>query len=280
MQKRSPGIPGIIQTIRKLLIVASFLLVFGLVLFPGNQHVAHAVNTPAGCPGGGAGPVAPGIDCNNQSTWPGATPAPSPVALRATCGEATNPNYRIISQDGGSFVKFLCQGADPGRNIIEVIIERGADWLVNLSTVFFAVIIMLSVVGMGVSGASPEAIKSSKRRIVSAVTSIAAFWTARIILTITGVTGDNKILGVDVTVFNKDTIPALMIALVQHLQFVGGALSIITIIVAGIRFMTSQGNPNAIAQARKLIAYAVLTLLIVGSGTLIFSLLGVIIKGA
>lgn len=267
----------IYRSANSLVIALLTILAFISVLTPANQRIAFAATTPAGCPGGPAGPTAPGINCNDQSTW--TTPVAT-TPLRASCGEATNPSYRIISQDSGSFIKFLCEGADPNRNIIEVIVERGADWLVNMSTVFFAVIIMLSVVGMGASGASPEAIKASKKRITSAVISIAAFWTARIFLTLTGIV-DGKFLGVDVKAgFNKDTIPALMIALVQYLQFIGGALSVIVIIIAGIRFMTSQGNPNAIAQAKKLIAYAVVTLLIVGSGTLVFSLLGVIIKGS
>ena len=210
-------------------------------------------------------------------------------AADVKCSDINNPD---VTSSGG-FVQMLCSmpSSNPNANVISVLIETGANWLTGLLTIFFGVVVVASVVSIGASGASPEGIKSAKKRITNAVVSIVLFWTARIVLDLTGITS-GKILGVSVNQgydangnpmsnsgFNIGTFLKIFSSVLGFLQFVGGAISVIVIIIAGIRFMTSQGQPNAIAQAKKMIAYAVFTLIAVGSAQLLINIIGIFIKG-
>lgn len=47
------------------------------------------------------------------------------------------------------------------------------------------------------------------------------------------------------------------------LSFVAGAIAVIMVIIAGTRFMTSQGDPGKVAGARSAVIYAVIGILIV-----------------
>ena len=193
------------------------------------------------------------------------------------CSDINNPD--ITSSNG--FIRSLCSmpSSNPNANVISVLIETGANWLTGILTIFFGVIIVASVVSIGAAGASPDGIRSAKKRITNAVVSIVLFWTARIVLDLTGITSGN-FLGVNVaTGFNYDTVIEILGKIMQFLSFVGGAISVIVIIIAGIRFMTSQGQPNAIAQSKKMIAYAIFTLIAVGSAQLLINIIGIFIKG-
>ena len=57
---------------------------------------------------------------------------------------------------------------------------------------------------------------------------------------------------------------------VQHalsLAFgLGGALALLVIVIAGLRFITSQGEPQAVAKARNTILYALVGLVICATG--------------
>lgn len=187
----------------------------------------------------------------------------------------------IVSNNG--FIAFLCGNKGTSgdtRNAVVVIIENIATYVLGISTYIFAVMIILGVVQMGVAGGSPGGIQSAKNRITLAVTSIAFMWLGRLFLDLTGVTGGN-FLGVPVSSgFNKDTIPLIIAAFMQYLTFIGGALSVTFIIIGGIRMMTSAGNPNGLKQAGKIITYAVISLVAIGSLNLIFQLISLVITGS
>lgn len=55
---------------------------------------------------------------------------------------------------------------------------------------------------------------------------------------------------------------ALMTILIQILTFIVGLAAVITIIIAGLRMITSSGDPNTVATARRAILYAVVGLAI------------------
>lgn len=190
-------------------------------------------------------------------------------------GEDVTP---FISNDG--FVKQLCSGNNiAGRSAIEVVIENLSNYLVFLTVVVCMIMIILGIIQAGTSG--PGGIGAAKTRIMAAVSSIALLWTSRLYLSITGITG-GEFLGVNIRdgFFTQNTIPLLANAVVNYLTYTGGALAVVFIIFGGIRMMTSQGNPQGIAQAKKILTYAVASLVgIVGVG-LIFQLIQLILTGS
>lgn len=58
---------------------------------------------------------------------------------------------------------------------------------------------------------------------------------------------------------------------IQLFAMIIGVTSVIVIIVYGLRFMTSMGDPNSVATARRAIIYAIVGLVIAGLAQLIVS---------
>lgn len=66
-------------------------------------------------------------------------------------------------------------------------------------------------------------------------------------------------------------IPHLIANLINFAMFSVGALSIIFLVVGGIRMSTSAGNPKSIAAARKTITYAIVGLVLALSSVVILN---------
>jgi hypothetical protein len=199
-------------------------------------------------------------------------------------GKTVTHKQRNIISSGG-LISYLCGDGTDTRSAAVVILENIATYVLGLSTYVFAVMIILGIIQTGVSGGSPSGIQAGKKRIALAVGSISLMWLARLIFDLTGITG-GRFLGVDVSGtasspgFNKDTLPLIIGALMQYLTYVGGALSVTFIIVGGIRMMTSAGNPQGVKQAGKIMAYAAISLVAIGSLNLIFLLVKLVITGS
>lgn len=179
---------------------------------------------------------------------------------------------------GEGFIKQLCSGNNiAGRSAIEIVIENFSNYLVFLTVGICMIMIVLGIIQAGTSG--PGGIGAAKSRIIAAVTSIALLWAGRLYLSLSGITG-GEFLGVNIKDgFTQDTIPLIADAILKYLTYTGGALSVIFIIFGGIRMMTSTGNPQGIAQAKKIITYAIISLVaIVGVG-LIFQLIQLVLTG-
>lgn len=212
-------------------------------------------------------PLSNGIKANDALTCEN-------LSAKKINGENVTP---FISDNG--FVKQLCnENTIPGRSAIEVIIERLSNYVVFLTVGICMIMIVLGIIQAGTSG--PGGISAAKTRIVAAVSSIALLWAGRLYLSLSGITG-GEFLGVNIRDnFDSGTIPEIAGAILKYLVYTGGALSVIFIIFGGIRMMTSQGNPQGIAQAKKIITYAVVSLVaIVGVG-LIFQLIQLVITGS
>lgn len=195
------------------------------------------------------------------------------LAATSIDGQSVTP---FISNNG--FIKQLCdENTIPGRSAIEVVIDRLANYLVFLVVGICMIMIVLGIIQAGTSG--PGGIGAAKTRILAAVTSIALLWVGRLYLSLSGITG-GEFLGVNIKDgFTSATIPEIATAILTYLTYTGGALSVIFIIFGGIRMMTSTGNPQGIAQAKKIITYAIISLVaIVGVG-LIFQLIQLVLTG-
>lgn len=235
-------------------------------------------------------PTAIGADCTTADGKPGVQTGPGcvPKDLNPGLQEKIQAQQNVkgtcqdIKQDGGiisdGWISTLCTGG-VGQTAIQSIIENLTNFILNLGIFVFAIMIGLGMVQVIAGGASPEALKAGKKRILLAASSIALFFAARVFLDLIGINGAGRFLGVELTDFDQNTILELVGAVWQYIQFFGGALAITMIIVGGIRMMTAAGNPQQIQAARKIITFAVIGLLGVASASLIFNLIRTVITG-
>lgn len=198
-----------------------------------------------------------------------------------TCSEALNgvDGKAIISR--GGLIASFCDGDTSNNTIIQVVLQKFINWLSFIGLVLFSIMIALAGIQVTVSGSSPEALKSAKRRISLAVSSIALMMAGNVVLGLVGITG-NQFLGVPLDRpggFSIDIIYEIIVAALQYLQFAGAALSIGFLMVGGAKMMTSTGNPQAIQAARKTITYALLGFAITMGTALISALVSLVIKG-
>jgi hypothetical protein len=78
------------------------------------------------------------------------------------------------------------------------------------------------------------------------------------------ISGDNPIIGPH----------GVMTTVVKILSFIAGLLAVIMIIVGGVRYIVSAGNPQSISSAQKTVIYAVIGLVLafVAQGLVVFVL--------
>jgi|GEM_PF-4550585 len=169
-------------------------------------------------------------------------------------------NLRANNRVSQEFTDRWCK--ENGRNAIEVVVETIGNWLVTILTIFASIIVIIGAIEISASGGSPGAIKDGKKKIAQAVGGVATLWVARLFLDLIGATGQRKFLGVSTDDFNYDTARLILIAVGSYLMYTIGFVSVAMVIVGGIRLMTSQGNPNGVASAKKTILYAILGLVI------------------
>lgn len=267
---------------RALRILLAFFVASSLWLLLDSQQVAYAA-VGDNCviqPGNVAGTRDWKGTCikNDGATY---TPVDGSSGInnstKGTCGEL-NADNKTLSSSG--LVKWLCtqSNSDPNRNAINVLVETTSNYIVGLGSVVLLLMMALAMVQITVAGSSPEALKAGRKRLVLVVTSFALLLTGRVVLDLIGVTG-SRFLGVDVQDFSRTTIPAIIRAIKDYLLFAGGSLGVGIIIFAGIKMMTSAGNPQAVQASRKLIMYAVIGLLGLASITLIYNIIQKVLTG-
>lgn len=67
------------------------------------------------------------------------------------------------------------------------------------------------------------------------------------------------------TVSNQPSLNTVLIGLIQTLSIIAGIAAVIMIIIAGFRFMTSNGDSNTVASARRTLIYALVGLVVVAA---------------
>lgn len=201
------------------------------------------------------------------------------LATTVTESDGTaQPKRPTVSSDG--FMRWLCTqpNSNPNRNAIEIIIEVFANYILVVGAFILTSMMALAFVQITTAGNSPEALKSGKKRLMLAVSSIVLITIGRVVLDLIGVTGGNFI-GVPLATFNKDTIPLIIQAAYHYIMFIGGSLGVGMIIFGGIKMMTSAGSPQAIQGARRVITYAVIGLLGLASIGIIVALVQKVVAG-
>ena len=130
------------------------------------------------------------------------------------------------------------------------------DYVVNILTGLFVVavilIIIVSGVQMSASAGNPEVIKNAKNHIFNAVLGIALLISARAILSLFGIYDAGLPVKPPVTLFSDINRSSLVIGDFQKVLLNGialatslaGIVSIVFLIVGGIRYIISAGNPE------------------------------------
>jgi hypothetical protein len=215
-----------------------------------NTTATNGIKIPQGCPGGPAGEKAPGTIC----------PISVADTKTVTCG--------FLPQ-------WLCDQAsselpttDKPLGGIQVVI----DYVINIVTGLFVIAVILIIVVSGVqisaSAGNPDVIKNAKNHIFNALVGLALLISLRAILSVFGIyeTG----FAPPVTLFSKINRSNLSLNDFQQLllngiaiaTFAAGLVSIIFMIVGGIRYTISAGRPDAMKGAKNTVLYALVGLII------------------
>ncbi|MEI7819100.1 MAG: hypothetical protein WCI47_03210 [bacterium] len=264
------------------IIVIFYLLSIGVLVSP--QITFAAVD----CGGGRTAPSAQACPAANPAakTSPSTSASPSsPTSggnIRTSGGTKCSELIAVNAISEGGFVRYMCSlSTDPNQNVIQVMIQQTINWLSGIAVILFMIMIALAGLQITSSGGSPEGIKGGKRRLTLAASSLALIFAGQLFLGLTGLYGTTRtIIGVPVDNFSYNTVLLLIDRVLVYIQFLSGALSVIFVIVGGIRMMTSAGNPSAIQGARKTITYALIGLgITIGLG-LIYSVIKLVITGS
>lgn len=155
-----------------------------------------------------------------------------------------------------------------------VIVNWAANIIVGIFGLVAVLIIIASAVQISASAGNENAVKQAKENIFKVVTALVLLISFRAILELVQglFTGVNT-----VTLFNGEGlaaggIPALFANAISIASFAAGVVSLIFIVIGGIRYTTSGGNSNALTAAKKTIIYAIsgLVLSISAYGILVF----------
>lgn len=148
------------------------------------------------------------------------------------------------------------------------------DYIVNILTGLFVVAVILIIVVSGVqisaSAGNPEVIKNAKSHIFNAVLGIALLISSRAILSLFGIYDAGIGFAPPVTLFSKINRSNLSLNDFQQVllngiaiaTFLAGIVSIVFLIVGGVRYIISAGNPEGLKGAKNTVLYALVGLVI------------------
>ncbi|MBP9827263.1 hypothetical protein KBC99_02165 [Candidatus Saccharibacteria bacterium] len=163
-----------------------------------------------------------------------------------------------------SLIKIFCNNAPSalaGKNVIYVVINGLITYLTGILQAVLVIMIVIAGVQISASSGSPAAIQAAKKRMSFALSSFALIFAGRLILDLFGITGGVFLGSVpidgEITFWGPDsTLAKIIQAVLQYAFFASGSISVAFVIVGGIRMMTSVGQPQGLAAARKTIVYA------------------------
>jgi hypothetical protein len=146
--------------------------------------------------------------------------------------------------------------------------------VVNILTGLFVIAVILIIIVSGVqisaSAGNPEVIKNAKNHIFNAVLGIALLISARAILSLFGIYDAGLPVKPPVTLFSDINRANLTISDFEQVllngiaiaTFLAGIVSIVFLIVGGIRYIISAGNSEGLKGAKNTLLYALVGLVI------------------
>lgn len=173
-------------------------------------------------------------------------------------------SYRLLGATCGgvevsSFFDQFCKSSDAkGIDLVYVIVGNLANILIVITVAAAVPIIMLSGIQIMLGGVSPEQIKQAKKRITNILTALFGVVGFNVVIDLLSVDGP-IFQGVDFNDGNLVSISrAIITNIVAVLTGIIGVVSVYMFITAGIKMLTSSGNPKAIESAKNTILYAII----------------------
>ena len=140
-----------------------------------------------------------------------------------------------------------------------------SNWIVGLVGTVIVLMIIVGGVQLITSAGSPDAVKAAKGRITNAVMSLVVLISMKAILVLVSIGGGvNEFFGAPVNNAGETlgSVKDLILAMINFALWLGGAVSVIFIIVGALRYIASGGNQTNLQKAKATITYAVLGLVI------------------
>jgi len=139
-----------------------------------------------------------------------------------------------------------------GASVLEIIIKLTAYLAIGL--------FIVNGVRMMISQGNPDRVAAARDGMLkTAIGSIIALLSGNLVGFIAGAFSSSGTKnGLSIVPANSSTLQAVL----QYVFAVIGALSVLVVIIAGIRYIVSAGNPQKISQSRSAIIYALVGLVI------------------
>jgi hypothetical protein len=144
---------------------------------------------------------------------------------------------------------------------LQPLIEFIMNIMIGLFGIFAVLVLIISGIQISASAGNENVVKSAKENIFKIITGLVLLISFRAILSLinTAFEGVNtsSLFGATGNELNPEGIPKLLGNIISIASFISGTVAVIFIIVGGIRYITSAGNPKAIEGAKKTLIYAV-----------------------
>jgi len=159
---------------------------------------------------------------------------------------------------------------------LQPLIEFIMNILIGLFGIFAVLVLIVSGIQISASAGSESVVKSAKENIFKIITGLVLLISFRAILSLINTAFEgvdtSSLFGSTGNELNPEGIPRLLGNIISIASFISGIVSVIFVIVGGIRYITSAGNPKAREGAQKTVIYAIggLVLSISSYGILVF----------
>jgi len=144
---------------------------------------------------------------------------------------------------------------------LQPLLEFIMNILISLFGIFAVLVLIISGVQISASAGNENVVKSAKENVFKIITGLVLLISFRAILgfinkAFEGV-DTSSLFGATGNELNPQGIPKLLGNIISIASFISGIVAVIFIIVSGIRYITSAGNPKAREGAQKTLIYAI-----------------------
>lgn len=152
------------------------------------------------------------------------------------------------------------QGADSTVNPV----EAAVNIMLQLAAALSVIYIIIAAIRLTTSGGDPGAIATGRKTIIFAIVGL--------IISVMGMTLTAIVQSRASEVAGSGNPWEVVRVVVDMLRFAVGAASVIMLVVGGIRFATSGGDPQAARAARNTVLYAFVGIIVAFAAALMVSL--------
>ncbi|HEX9595114.1 MAG TPA: hypothetical protein VF996_03240 [Candidatus Saccharimonadales bacterium] len=146
-------------------------------------------------------------------------------------------------------------------------VQNVVEFMLQLAAALSLVYVIIAAVRLTTSSGDPQSVATSRKTIIFAVVGLIISVMGLAITSIIQ-TEAARIAGASNPFFGEG---GVITVLVEKLSFAIGVASVIMVIVGGLRFITSGGDPQTAKAARNTVLYAIIGMIVAISGVLLVS---------